>query len=286
MRVSKRIYWDNEDKRNLAERAYAIMNEPMFTGSKLDAIRQAQSEIMPAESHRLIYGMHQIKWAEPIWDAMKAKASVGAARERMAQRQTVIKPVTVPQVERDTNGHSNGSTEQRDADQLAQVAAHLSRTVEEAEPVSNLRDLGNLLESLGSELKRAVSSDFIRGLIRDEMGSLLRQMIPNLLTLEGDSIRDVSRPNVLIIGAKNDSQKILQNLVGDQVNLRFMHGDEPVAVIRSEVDKADLSIRTKWCKGTLGNTLDWPNFESPTGDVEEIQALILERFKLPAPQLQ
>ncbi|MBN3852847.1 hypothetical protein G3N59_05585 [Paraburkholderia sp. Ac-20340] len=65
--------WSAAQWRALAERSYSIKECDLFKGTPLEAIRQAQNELIPPDMRRKITGMNVVSKIPPLWDELAAQ---------------------------------------------------------------------------------------------------------------------------------------------------------------------------------------------------------------------
>lgn len=247
----KRITWNPETKMQIAKRAHQLITDPLFVGRRIEAVRQAQKELLPASQHRPLISMQEVsKWADPIWAELDAQGP--------------SKPIAIqPIVDHRAEAHYQ-------AKQLA-----LSELSTE--------------EILGEFMKRIAdltSERRIRTLVQEQVSIELERSIPGWKPAkyieEPEVIQAVQKPHVLIVGLQGDQIQIIESKYRGKLDLHFKSGAEGARHIKSLVENMDMTIKTKWCKQGLGSTSGWPNFTTCNGGMSEIQRLLNMRFKVEA----
>lgn len=247
----KRINWKPEQRLQVAKRSHQLITDPLFTGSRLDAVRQAQAELLPRDLHRDL-GTIQIvsKWIEPLWAEMNAQKSGPA-------------PAIQPIVDHRAEAHYQ-------AKQL--VLSELSTE--------------DLLSEFMRRITDLTSERRIRTLVQEQVQVELERSIPGWKPVtyieEPEEVKVEAKPHVLILGLMEDQKQIIENKYRGKLDMHFRAGSEGSKYVKSMTDNMDLTIKTKWCKGHLGSTSGWPNFTSSSGGLSDIQRLINQRFKIQA----
>jgi hypothetical protein len=245
----KRITWTPDTKMKIAKRAHQLITDPLFVGRKIEAVRQAQKELLPSTEHRPLISMQEVsKWADPIWAELDAQGP---------SKPTAIQPV----VDHRAEAHYQ-------AKQL--VLSELSTE-----------------ELLGEFMKRVTdltSERRIRTLVQEQVSIELERSIPGWKPVryieEPEVIKVSAKPHVLILGLMEDQKQIIETKYRGKLDLHFKTGAEGARHVKSLVENMDMTIKTKWCKGHLGSTSGWPNFTTSNGGISEVQRLLNMRFKI------
>lgn len=244
-----KITWKPDQRLQVAKRSHHLITDPLFTGTKLEAVRQAQAELLSPELHRDLSGIHMVsKWIEPLWAEMNAQKSGPA-------------PAIQPVVDHRAEAHYQ-------AKQL--VLSELSSE--------------DLLSEFMKRITDLTSERRIRTLVQEQVNAELERSLPGWKPVsyieEPVTVNVEQKPHVLILGLMEDQKQIIQNKYRGKLDLHFKAGSEGAKYVKSMSDNMDLTIKTKWCKGHLGSTNGWPNFTSSAGGLSDIQRLINQRFKI------
>jgi hypothetical protein len=246
----KRITWKPDQRLQVAKRSHQLITDPLFTGSRLEAVRQAQAELLPREVHRDLTNIQMVsKWIEPLWAEMNAHKSGPA-------------PAIQPVVDHRAEAHYQ-------AKQLAlsELSTH------------------DLLSEYMRRITDLTSERRIRTIVQEQVQVELERAIPGWKPtsyIEEPEVAEkvADKPHVLILGLMEDQKQIIENKYRGKLDLHFRAGSEGAKHVKSMTGTMDLTIKTKWCKGHLGSTSGWPNFTSSSGGLSDIQRLINQRFKI------
>lgn len=248
----KRITWTPDQRLQVAKRAHQLITDPLFTGSRLQAVRQAQAETLPIEVRRELNSIQIVlKWIEPLWAEMNAQRSGPA-------------PAIQPVVDHRAEAHYQ-------AKQL--VLSELSSE--------------DLLSEFMKRITDMTSERRIRTLVQEQVQAELERSIPGWKPVKYIEEPEVvtkaeQKPHVLILGLMEDQKQIIENKYRGKLDMHFKSGSEGAKYVKSMSDNMNLTIKTKWCKGHLGSTSGWPNFTSTSGGLSDIQRLINQRFNIQA----
>jgi hypothetical protein len=247
--AKKRIFWKSEHWQAVAKRSYIIRKDPLFKGSDVEAVRIAQREVLPAELHRNLISMAEVARIPGMWDELRAQG--------YAQDQSIINPV-IP-------------AEQRPA-------------------ILSVSDIptGDLMAELMKRIADVMNPDYIRAIAREEANAVIERRIPGLLPPDPGPVAEekIEEPEqrkyrVCVIGLMGSQQETLKRNYGRLIDFHFLSGSEGANRIKATVERMEFTVRSKWCKGTLGSTSGWPNFTSAgDGGLDTIMRLINNRFKL------
>jgi hypothetical protein len=248
----KRIVWEPDQKLAVAKRSFQLVNDPLFIGTPITAVRTAMAEIIPPEDQRTLGNMEVVnKWLKPIWDELKTHSPQAKA----------INPIV----------------DHRAEFEYQQKRMLLSELTTE-----------DLLSEFMKRVTDLTSERRIKSLVQEQVQLELERSIPGwkpqILIEEPETIEARNKPHVLILGLEEGQKQIIVSKYKGLLDLHFKSGSEGAKTVKSLVDNMDLTIKTKWCKGHLGSTKGWPNFMNSNGGVSEIQRQINLRFKLQGEQ--
>lgn len=247
--AKKRIFWKPDQWQAVAKRSYIIRKDALFKGSDVEAVRIAQREVLPVELHRNLISMAEVARIPGMWDELRTQG--------YAQDQGAISPMVPP--------------EQRQA-------------------ILSVSDIStpDLMAELMKRIADVMNPDYIRAIARDEANAVIERRIPGILPPDpGPVVDEVAEPKnerkyrVCVLGLMGSQQETLKRNYGRLIDFHFLSGSEGANRIKATVERMDFTVRSKWCKGTLGSTSGWPNFSSAgDGGMETIMRLINGRFKL------
>lgn len=246
-KVKKRIFWKPEQWQQVAKRSFVIKKDPLFQGSDIEAVRIAQREMLPAASQRPLISMQEVAPIKEMWEGLHASG--------YAQDQAVIQPLTHPE----------------------------SRNVHLA-----IEDIPTdaLMKEFFKRMLDTMNPEYIRRLAREEANAVIDRRMPGLVPPDQEPVIEEAKPaerrfKVCVLGLMGAQQEKLKQHYGRLIDFHFLSGAEGANRVKATAGLMDLTIKSKWCKGTLGSTSGWPNFSSAgEGGMETIQRLINGRFKL------
>jgi hypothetical protein len=245
--VKKRIFWKSDQWTKVAKRSYVIKKDPLFQGSDIEAVRTAQREVLPAEIHRPLLSMQEVSRIKDMWEDLRANG--------YAQDQGVIQALSHPESKQ----------------------VHLA-----------IEDIPTdaLMKEFFKRMLDTMNPEYIRRLAREEANAVIDRRMPGIVPPDEEPIVEDLKPierrfKVCVLGLMGAQQERLKQLYGRLIDFHFLSGGEGGNRIKATAALMDLTIKSKWCKGTLGSTSGWPNFTSAgDGGMETIQRLINQRFKL------
>jgi hypothetical protein len=247
-----KITWKPAQRLELAKRSHQLISDPLFTGNKLDAVRQAQAELFSAQDQRELKTFANVKpWIEPLWTELSNQIKNGPA----------IQPVIDYAAEAHYQQKQLALSELSTEDLLGEFMRRV------ADMTSERRIRNICQEQVQIELERSIPG-----------------WKPTTYIEEPEVIKAADKPHVLIVGLQGDQIQILENKYRGKLDLHFKSGAEGARHIKSLVDNMHFTIKTKWCKQGLGSTSTWPNFQNCNGGMSEIQRLLNMRFRIEAHQ--
>jgi hypothetical protein len=254
------VHWNDEDKLKLARRSLEIINDPLFTGGRLRAVQQAQSEVIPASLHRNINAMQKVTpWIEILWRELRKPQRSEPTEHR------AIQPVVDPHIER--------------------------QSVSKEELLSQI-PTADLMREFVTRIEAATSPDALTKIVRAEINTILERRLPGVLAPDEEpNTKHNPEPEpeaqakpklhrVLVIGLSNKQQQILRQIYSGIVDFYFLEGSEGTNRIRNQAQTMDFTVMSGWSKGVVGSTHGWPNFSFASGGMESIHRAIRSKFKL------
>lgn len=245
-----RIFWKPAQKLLVAQRAFALLKDPLFTGSELDAVRDAQLALDPS-LHRDITGMQAVTpWIQTIWRELESNG--------FATPKATIVPQLNPNVEHE-----------REARRVHQLSEFKTE---------------DLLGEFFKRMTDLMDPANIREMVRTEVNAMLERRLPGVLApdeyTEPEAPAPDSKHRVCIIGLIAGQPDVMLRKYKGVIDFHFIDGSEGHNRVKGIVQTMDYTIRTKWCKGNLGSTHGWSNYTMCNGGLESIQRLINERFHI------
>ena len=246
-----RIFWNAAEKAEVAEASFAIRNDVSFSGSDLECVRRAMQMCIRPDRHRNLITMTEVPWIRDAWIELN-KAAKAVAKP-------AIQGAVNPQVERETA------------------------------PQFSLSDVSvtDLFAELAKRVEALTNPNHLRALIRAEVNATIDRRMPGLIppdTLDQPEVPKsrIVMPKVAVIGLLGQQQHLLKSQYSGQVDFHWLEGSEGQTRIKNTARVMDLTIKSKWCKGMLGSTKDFENFQATTGGLDQIRAIINRTFKLEA----
>jgi hypothetical protein len=256
--TGKRIVWKEEQRQKVAKRSFLILRDPIFSGSEIEAIRQAQSEVLEPALHRDLTSMQAVDgtrpWIRDMWKALDKSGFVG-------DTSTVIKPLVNPEIER-----------------------HLQA---KAAVVSDL-SIADLMNELVKRVTDMMDPRHLREIMREEANAVLDRRMPGVLSPDPgpDPEPEIQAPapapkhRVCLIGLDGKQQQIMYQAYRDTITFVFLSGSEGHTRIKNIVSTVEYTVRSRWAKGVISGTQGWPNYTTVDGGMESIHRLIRTKFKL------
>lgn len=246
--AKKRIFWKPEQWQLVAKRSYIIKKDPLFQGSDIEAVRVAQREVLPANLQRPLLSMQEVIKLRDMWEELRAQG--------YAQVQAIIQPLSHPESK--------------------QVHLAIEDIPTEA-----------LMQEFFKRMLDVLNPDYLKRLVREEANAVIDRRMPGIVPPDPEPLEPLDEKpierkfRVCVLGLMGAQQERLKQIYGRTIDFHFLSGSEGGNRIKSTAQVMDLTIRSKWCKGTLPSTSGWPNFTSAgDGGMETIQRLINQRFKL------
>lgn len=243
----KRIEWNPTQRQQLANRAFEHRSRGM---SKLDAIRMAQSEVLPPELHRNIVTFTMVaSWVEPIWDTLQHNAVYANSR---------INPVEMP-------------TPQPSMDRP---------------PITDIPTQDLMIE-LMRRVSTALDPENIAKMVRKEVNACFERVLPgqfNPEVLEPEVQPETKTeprarlPRVLIIGLLPGQQQVIDTKYKGVLQLTHIEGNKSGTMIRNAALQHDLTVKTQWSNSFKMDNV--PNFHNISGGMSSITRFIDLTFKL------
>ncbi len=250
----KKIFWKPEHRLLVAQKSFLLKRDPLFVGSDLGAVRQAQQSL-PAELQRdLIHFGVVSGWIIPLWDEL--------AKQGYAESTSWVKPAP----EAPTRAVEQQKQQTRSV-QIGEVATT------------------DLIGELMKRITEAVDPKRIQQMVREEVHAVLSKSLPGFsLPAEEDVIEPahLEGPHlnrVLILGLQGGQIEVLRQRYRGKLDMHFMDGSEGTARIKGMVHNMEFSIRSRWCKGNL-DTKGWPNFTFINGGLDSIRRILNEKFQI------
>jgi hypothetical protein len=246
-----KIFWKPAQKKAIAEAAFEYRQDPGFLGSDLDCVRQAMLDVIPDPTqHRNVHTMTTLPWVTDVWKDLTETLKNGYDHR-------AIKPVVSPTIERD-------ATQLKVADITTE----------------------SLWAELGKRLFQQYSPENMRALIRAETNATIDRRMPGIIppdTLDANHQQEFPKerkPKLCIIGLMGAQVNMLTAEYGKVIDLHFLEGGEGTKRIKNTCSLMDLTIKSKWCKGLLGSTKDFENFQATTGGLDTIRGMIQRKFNV------
>lgn len=79
--MTKKIVWQQHQLVAVGKRSYIIRNDPSFMGTDVEAVRQAQRDVLPVELHRPIRSMQEVPRIVHIWKKLQELNYTGEGDE-------------------------------------------------------------------------------------------------------------------------------------------------------------------------------------------------------------
>ncbi|WP_028219211.1 hypothetical protein [Paraburkholderia oxyphila] len=131
--TKKKIVWEHHQVIAVAKRSYIIRNRPSWAGTDVEAVRQAQKEVLPADRRRPIRSMQEVPRVIHLWKALREQGYT----EEMDAVQPIQPPVS-----------RSGTGEISTADLMSELLARLGEVLDEERLRRMVREEANrVLES-------------------------------------------------------------------------------------------------------------------------------------------
>jgi hypothetical protein len=201
--MSRGIVWTAEEKEKVAKRAFEIRGENPLSGTDLHCVRTAMKELLVSIRHRNIHQMKDVQpWLSEYWTALTAAQSKEETLELLttfSAYEPAIKPLVVPQIEREVAVPPTNQTNSR---------------------------LSDLWAELGRRIEEATSGERIKAIIRTEINATLERRLPGILAPD-DVQTPVEQPHqkerkhklkICVIGLLNSQHELVKNEYRDTVD--------------------------------------------------------------------
>ena len=249
--MSKRITWKPDQWLAVAQRSFSLLRDPMFNGSKIEAVRQAQRAVLPPELHRGLISMQEVTPKIPeLWGKLHDQGYV--------EDVPVIQP------------HVNHEIETQHQKTLL---------------LSDITTQDLMLEFM-RRITDALDPSNLRNMVRTEVNAVIDRRMPGIIPPDPEAFIPEPEPEkekllrVMIIGLNGGQQEIMKRKYAGIIDFHFLEGNEGAQRLKNTAGLMDFSVRSKWCKQNLPSTSGWPNFTATTGGMDTIQRLINVKFKI------
>lgn len=242
------IFWKPDEIEAIAKRSYMIRKNSVTDISPLEAIRQAQREVLSQDRRRDLTGMHQVKKVVDAWKTL--------AEQRYGEGSQVITPLAPP----------------------SQPVTFKLEDVPNAE----------FMEEFARRMTALLDPDYIKAVAREEVNRVLEARIPGMFLQPDEppvkpeeKVQETKVFHVCVLGLEGQQKESLRREYGSMIDFHFLDGDEGATRIKATCERMDLTVKSRWCKGNLGSTKGWPKFSSAEGGgLDTIKQLINRHFKL------
>lgn len=249
--MSTKIFWKSDEVEAIAKRSYLIRKNSVSDMSPLDAIRQAQKEVVPPERQRELTGLRQVAKILEFWKQLIA--------QKYGESSQVITPLAIPQ-------HQPVPLKLEDV------------------------PMAEFMEEFARRMVTLLDPSYIKSIAREEVNRVLEARIPGMF-LHPDPEPEEVKPesdtqerrqlHVCVLGLMGSQKEALRQAYGSAIDFHFMEGSEGANRIKATCERMDLTIKSRWCKGNLGSTRGWPKFSSAeSGSLDTIKRIINSHFKL------
>jgi hypothetical protein len=247
-----RIFWKDDEWEQLAEVSFSLRNDLTFNGSDIDCVREAMRACIDPSRHRDLVTMSEVPKVVKAWPKLMAQKNAYESKVN-----TAIKAVVSPEVERQSNAAS-----------IADVSIEA------------------LFAELGKRMASLANPANLRALIRAEVNATIDRRMPGIIPPDiydqPEPKQRIVMPKVCVIGLTNGQKSMLREQYKNQVDFHFLEGSEGTQRVKNTARTMDLTVKSRWCKGLLGSTKDFENFQSTTGGIDQIRSMIDRVFKTEA----